>query len=313
MIQIRPGQTFEAGVQGVPTGLVNTIGVRIIDTPGGATILARTTAGIAEQPPGSGYYTRAFAANEVPATGGTYSIVWDTGVVSPSTVWTEQLVVSEVAAAGGALLTRAQLKFALKDNTTANDSLYDQIIPMASQAVRDFAQREFKTPVDLVNSTRRYIYDGSGVLEIEDAHSIDSVTVVRNGVPDTEFTVNEYEPQPYRSVDSYQPYYWLDILPATGFSPEMGFTRNLDTLWTKYLLPNTAEVFVDVSASWGWASIPGTVTQAAIWTAASFLENPRNLISESVAGVSRSYANPSRSVALPERAKELLYDYQRMK
>jgi len=89
-IHAQPGATFEVGASGLASGLVGTIGVRIIDTPTGTTLLARTTSGINEQPPGSGYYTVTLTA---PTAQGTYSVVFDTGVISPSTVRVVDLVV----------------------------------------------------------------------------------------------------------------------------------------------------------------------------------------------------------------------------
>lgn len=93
MIYSRPAAQFEALLSGAPTGLVGTLGVRIIDTPAGTTVLARTTAGIAEQPPGSGIYSVALTAPNVE---GSYSVVWDTGGGSP-VFSAEELVVSGAA------------------------------------------------------------------------------------------------------------------------------------------------------------------------------------------------------------------------
>lgn len=70
MIYASAGSTFEAVVDGFPTGLVGTLGVRILDTPGGAVVLARTTAGIAEAPAGSGLYGVSLTA---PVAVGSYS------------------------------------------------------------------------------------------------------------------------------------------------------------------------------------------------------------------------------------------------
>ena len=55
-IYASPSATIEAALQGAATGLVGTLGVRIIDTPSGATFLARTTTGIVENVAGSGIY-----------------------------------------------------------------------------------------------------------------------------------------------------------------------------------------------------------------------------------------------------------------
>jgi hypothetical protein len=75
MIYAAPSTTFEAATEPVTTGLVSTIGVRIVDGQG-ATTTARTTAGIVETPAGSGIYVATLTA---PATAGQYVVVWDTG------------------------------------------------------------------------------------------------------------------------------------------------------------------------------------------------------------------------------------------
>lgn len=75
----KPGDSFDAGLDNAPTGLVGTLGVRI--DRGAVTITPRTTAGIVEFPAGSGVYSAALTA---PADEGDYKIVWDTGGLTPS-------------------------------------------------------------------------------------------------------------------------------------------------------------------------------------------------------------------------------------
>lgn len=86
---------FETRVQGFPTGLAGTVGVQIRDNAGGTTV-ARTTAGVLEDPAGSGSYVATLVA---PADAGDYTILWDTGVISPSTVATDPLTVTAAAPA----------------------------------------------------------------------------------------------------------------------------------------------------------------------------------------------------------------------
>jgi hypothetical protein len=74
VIYAAPGASFEATLTGAPTGLAGTLGVRILDNAGGTTT-ARATAGIAEFPAGSGFYTVTLTA---PTTAGQYSVFWDT-------------------------------------------------------------------------------------------------------------------------------------------------------------------------------------------------------------------------------------------
>lgn len=92
MIYARPATPFDATLQAAPTGLVGTLGVRIIDQPAGTTIAARVTSGISEQPPGSGIYSTSLVA---PSLAGTYLVVWDTGGVTPVYA-SEELQVSGV-------------------------------------------------------------------------------------------------------------------------------------------------------------------------------------------------------------------------
>lgn len=80
MIYARPSATFVAEFDGAPTGLAGTIGVQIVSRPAGVVALARTTAGIAETPAGSGLYTVALTA---PTTLGDYDVLWDTGGATP--------------------------------------------------------------------------------------------------------------------------------------------------------------------------------------------------------------------------------------
>lgn len=215
------------------------------------------------------------------------------------------------------LLTLAEYKARIGETGTENDAKYTPALADASAAIRDFTQREWVSPAASTFSTRRYIYDFSGSLEIDDAkefNTTDPVKIVRSGAADIVVPDSEWEAGPYHATGT-TPYYWIDFVGGTGAlteSPEMGFSRNLDTLWWRYLSQST-ETFVDVSAKWGWDAIPDSVKRAMVWTVTSFIENPRNVISEHVAGVGRTYANPSRGIAIPERAKDLLYVYQRLK
>jgi hypothetical protein len=89
------GESFKRTLYGVPTGLVGTIGVRILDGDD-VVVTARSIAGIAEYPAGSGVYTATLTA---PDTGGQYVVVWDTGGSAP-TFASEDITVRAQAAAG---------------------------------------------------------------------------------------------------------------------------------------------------------------------------------------------------------------------
>ena len=144
-IYAAPSATVEAAVVTPTTGLVGTIGIRIIDTPSGSTFLARTTASIVENPAASGIY---IWSGTGPTSAGTYSVIWDTG----SGTWgQEDLVVTSsgiVAAAptGSDLCTVADVKAIRELTTTASDSLIQTLITQASVAAMDRYQRQWGGP-----------------------------------------------------------------------------------------------------------------------------------------------------------------------
>ena len=70
------GQPFEATSEGSASGLIGTIGVRVV-TDAGVVAIARTTANIIELVAGSGIYS--WSCSAAPAVPGAYSVVWDDG------------------------------------------------------------------------------------------------------------------------------------------------------------------------------------------------------------------------------------------
>lgn len=92
MIPARPGEPFEATTPSIASGLVGTLGVRVMDGQDHE-VVARATTGIVESPAGSGLYTATITA---PPTTGQYSVVWDTGG-AVETWGTEDLYVSYTA------------------------------------------------------------------------------------------------------------------------------------------------------------------------------------------------------------------------
>jgi hypothetical protein len=197
------------------------------------------------------------------------------------------------------LITLTELKNALGVDLldTDLDAKYTLAIKNASAAVREYADRSFD--LTTVTSTRVYEYDGSGVLEIEDATTV--TTVLLDGIA---LQPSEYAVEPYGKTVLN----WI-FLPENRLrtDPAMGFAYNLDTLWWKAI---TNIHLVSVTGTWGWPAIPDTVKQATIWTAAAFAENVRPVVTERVGDVSRTYATPLRD-AIPSRAKDILEPYVR--
>lgn len=93
MIYARTAATFTATLEGAPTGLTGTLGVRIENTDG-TTAVARHTTGITELQAGSGVYAALLTA---PDDAGSYVVLWDTGGDQP-TYASEDLTVTVGAA-----------------------------------------------------------------------------------------------------------------------------------------------------------------------------------------------------------------------
>jgi hypothetical protein len=93
-----PGEQFEEVAGNQPSGLAGVIGVRIVDNTG-TTVDPRRTAGITEQPAGSGIYVVVLTA---PVMTGQYSIIWDTdplGNLTPANSTIHSLTVVALAVA----------------------------------------------------------------------------------------------------------------------------------------------------------------------------------------------------------------------
>lgn len=253
-IYVAPKVAFEASVSGAPSGLVGTMGVRIVDVPTATTVLARTTAGIVEYPAGSGVYTTILTA---PGTPGTYQVVWDSGVVSPTTSAEEDLFVSalypgEAVASGSDLCTLDQVRAWLGKppaDTAQNDVIQD-VITRASRAIMRFADREFVARA-ANPATRVFVVEGawrSRVLRVGDLAAAPTAVVVRTSTGSTVSTLNVASD--------------IEVGPLVrwGWEPitELRFVGGAT-------LDGTHRVAV--TGTWGWPSIPEDVQQAAIITA----------------------------------------------
>jgi len=201
------------------------------------------------------------------------------------------------------LITRQQL---IDAGITGSNAKLDQAITNASYAIRAYTERHFAEAGS--TSTRTFLYDGSGFLTIDDASS---VTVVK--LDNQTLTQNlDWLAMPDRGIytpDVQGVYEWLELPSYREESPQMGFMYNLDTLWWRYKRHHT----VDVTGTWGWATVPGDVQQAAIWTAAYFAETPKPYISQTISDYSVTTMQDAPNDAIPERAKALLNPYRRVK
>ena len=190
MITVQPSTSFEATAQ-FDTGLVGTLGVRIIDNVG-ATTTARVTAGIIEYPATSGLYQKTLTS---PGTAGQYSLVWDDG----TNYATDDLLVTTDAVAtvpgSNLYVTTEQLKTTLElEGTSYADDDIDLASEAACRAIDGYTDSRFYPTTETRYYTATpsfgpfsngFTDEISGVseawLDIDDAVSVSSVTVDTDG------------------------------------------------------------------------------------------------------------------------------------
>jgi hypothetical protein len=242
---VAPGATFEAVATGFPSGLAGTIRVRILDNAG-ATTSGPTSVGIAEYPAGSGIYYVSLVA---PVTAGQYTIMWDDGTVSPSSVATEDLIVTYTGAAtalpsGRDLCTLADVTQLVPGYVTdaATDALLSALITSESRSAHELCQREFVTiasattrrfDMDECAESRRRVYVG-------DMTSVTTVLILdQTGVTQDTVASADYVTVP-RVREEWEPitHLWFPPYSPSPASP----------LGDGYL--------VEVTGVWGFPSIP---------------------------------------------------------
>lgn len=279
MIYAAPGQTFEATLANAPTGLVGTIGVRILDNVGGTT--ARSTAGIVETPAGSGHYAATLTA---PTVGAMYSVFWDTGVVGPTTTASEDLIVTNSTPTGVVAtgwkpdyITSAQLKAALRITDTVDDNEIAIAITAASRAIdhhtgRQFGQlsapavRYYTPQIEEIRPSRLRWQTAGGYwhryyVAIDDLMTTSGLVVKTDpngdGIFDTTLVLDtDFRMAPYNAAADIVP--WTKLVPVLNPNGTTG-------VW----FPNL-ERSVQITAQWGWAFVPPVVTQACLLQSARF-------------------------------------------
>lgn len=201
---------------------------------------------------------------------------------------------------------------------TLHDAEYTWMIPVASRMVSQYAGRDFGAPN--VTEQRPFEYDGSGYLDIDDAQSISAVAMAVPGGSDLPLdSTYQWFPLPNKRDDS--PVYYYISLPnfigSSGFSSEMGFTRNLDVWVNDYGRPRIPTI-LKVTGVWGWPTIPEDVKQAVVWTIEGWHSRgeDEDLTAEAISGYSRSWgqrgAGSTPALAIPSRARDVLSNYEKI-
>lgn len=253
-----PSATFEAVCTGFASGLTGTIGVRLLDNAG-ATTAARVTAGIAEYPASSGIY---YVTMTAPATAGQYTVMWDTGTVSPSTVATEDLVVNWSAATVGGTsnlyVTVAELKEILRQEGETYQDLALEIAVSAGSRACDSYKRKRGVGFYPTTATRYYTPNPNDrELHVDDIVTVTTLDVDRDGdgvYEETWTEGDEYYLAPLNATADGRPFNTVCLYPQST------------TRFPRY--PRS----IKITGSFGWAETPIEVRQACILIARDLLK-----------------------------------------
>lgn len=294
MIYAAPGASFEAVVSGLPTGLAGTARVRILDNVG-ATVFGPSTAGIVELVAGSGSYAVTLTA---PATGGQFTVLWDTGTVSPSTTAAEDLVVTADlppgAAPSGALTTVAAVKLAMGANSGGSDARIEATIFDASDAIYSWSGREWIGPDD--PEARRFVVGETLPVRIGDLAATPTAVTLEASDGSLIGTLDVSDDLIYGPLERYagEPIETIALTADAGYRLAAG-------------------QFVVVTGQWGWPAVPRRVGRACIHTVRSWLRT------DASSSASHGYddggrvvqATPEGGWMLPIAAKQLLANDRR--
>lgn len=320
-IYSKANETFYSELTNAPSGLVGTVGVRIIRKSDGVVVLARTTAGITEVPAGAGTYRAALTA---PPALDAYAVLWDTGSVSPATVAEDDLIVTTSVAevveppTTGKILTLAEYKKRrqLTEASMERDEATTAALEAAEDAVLQYTGRDFTTAEGV--ETRSFPWEiHTVILETDDF--VGAPTGIELEVPGVgsgmTFPTNAFWLGPREGPT----HYYIDFTPARGLSSPsigaMGFTRNLDTYFSRSSGGPDA-VNAKVTANFGWpGAAPASVKQAVTWLVDEFRKSDGtqgDVQAEAIANLSYVYQRISEEKSLPARITALLDPFRRV-
>lgn len=204
----------------------------------------------------------------------------------------------------------------IQTSDTRDDPQITALLSPASKAVETYTGRNFALSSGL-STTRTYLYDGSGILDIDDCTAITNVSVNIPNVAPYSMQPEEWTAMPDTGIVTYYLVLHGGVSPF-GISPEMGFERNLD----QYPATRFKASTVAITAQWGWPEIPEDVKLAVALTIKQFVSSAgggsaEGLTAEAIEGFSRSWGARSgatgvASLAVPNRARDLLSTYQRI-
>lgn len=203
----------------------------------------------------------------------------------------------------GSILTLAEYKMRrqLPEASPERDEAIEAALQSAEDAVLQYTGRDFTQPAGA--ETRNYVYDGSGILEVDDFTELTDITVDGESLP------NGWTAGPREGAT----FYWIDLGGRRAESPLMGFTRNLDTLLPS---PGRYRVNAAITAQFGWpGEAPASIKQAITWLVDEFYKKEGtqgDVQAEAIANLSYVYQRISEENELPPRVTTLLDQFRRL-
>jgi hypothetical protein len=189
-------------------------------------------------------------------------------------------------------------------------------ITTASSLIRSYLDRDVRlASEEVAGEVRTFNYTGGNVLEIDDATSVISVATSITPWSPASRTLDATEWTPEATTPNVPVFDAIELWTNLPFvqSPSMGFKWNEDTIgWRAH------PVKLDVSANWGWASIPDDIKQAAVWQVEDVITPESPYISESIEGYSHSLreargtTNVGPITAVTGRVRAVLDPYTRL-
>lgn len=291
------GVTFEVRATSAPTGLTGTMRFRILDNSGG-TAFGPVTAGITEDPAGSGSYVYTKVGGLT--TAGQYTAMWDTGTVTPETTAYEDITITgSVPGTGDDLITLDELRTAMEypADDTSRDDLAAQLITQASLAITRECQREFVRTDD---ATRTFLWRRGRRLDLTpfDLRTVTSLTVHAGTAQETTATADtDYRLLPVVNRDGV----YMRVEFAPDFDPDVSDYEE-----------SFGVARVTIAGAWGYAAAPEPVKRACAVTVASWMAH--DVAANALADLDepRGLAPaPPRQYAIPTPAWRLLSPYMR--
>lgn len=146
--------------------------------------------------------------------------------------------------------TLQSLKTYLKIDDSVDDTLLEQIIESASRSIDRIANRRFY--LDANASARTYRPIGNLRVQVDDFGTTSGLVVKTDpnatGTYETTFTLNtDYIVEPTNALAKGRPFTTITIVGPTAFSLPVNY-------WPQ----------VEVTARWGWPSVPDDIEQATL-------------------------------------------------